>query len=64
MEHGVESYAGASVAGTFISFFVATLPIMQWLAAMAALVSAAVAVTWGIMKIRDRLNQKVVKEED
>lgn len=34
------------------SFFVATLPMMQWCAAAVAIVSGLVAIVWGIKKIR------------
>lgn len=59
----METYAGMSGAATLISFFVATLPIVQWCAALMAVVSGAVAVVWGVLKIVDRLKDREVQED-
>ena len=51
---GLKLASAAVTSGTsaVTSFFVATLPIVQWCAAVVAIASGLVAIVWGIKKIR------------
>jgi hypothetical protein len=49
---GIKLGAVASGTSAVTSFFVATLPIVQWCAAVVAIASGLVAIVWGIKKIR------------
>lgn len=62
--NGVEMHASVSIFSAVVSFFVTVQPILSGLAALMAICSGAVAVTWGLIKIRDRLRSKQVQEED
>jgi hypothetical protein len=61
MEHPVKDAAIAAVvsagsAGT--SFFVATLPVVQWLAAVVAVISGLVAIALGVTKLHQWLKSR------
>lgn len=49
---GIKLGAVASGTSAVTSFFVVTLPIVQWCAAVVAIASGLVAIVWGIKKIR------------
>lgn len=46
--------AATSGGGTLVSFFVDTLPVIQWLAATVALISGVIAIILGLRKIARR----------
>lgn len=47
--------AATSVSSTIVSFFVQSLPMVQWLSAAVAIVSGVLAIVWVVIQIRDRL---------
>lgn len=46
--------AATSVGSTIVSFFVQSLPFVQWLSAAVAVVSGVLAIVWVLVQIHDR----------
>lgn len=49
-EHTAESLAVVSGSSAFVAWFAETLPILQWLAALAAILSGLMAAAWVAFK--------------
>jgi hypothetical protein len=47
--------AATSAGSTVVSFFAYSLPVVQWLSAVIAIVSGVLAIVWVVIQIRDRL---------
>lgn len=45
-EHTAESLAAVSTSGAVVAWFSETLPVLQWLAALAAVLSGFAAAAW------------------
>lgn len=45
-QHTAESLATVSASSAFVAWFAETLPILQWLAALAAILSGLMAAAW------------------
>ncbi len=48
----VVTFAGVSASTAIMSFFVATLPVVQWFAALTAVVSGTTGVLWIVVQYR------------
>lgn len=49
-QHTAESLAAVSTSSAFVAWFANTLPILQWLAALAAILSGLMAAAWVAFK--------------
>jgi tellurite resistance protein TehA-like permease len=50
--------ASVSVSSTVLSFFATSLPILQGVSAIVAIVSGVLAIVWVVIQIRDRFKKR------